>query len=261
MAYDTILYDTAPDGVATITLNRPEALNSFNKKMCAEFVDVWARVRKDPAVKAVVLRAAGDRAFCTGVDVKSMTELPDPGVGPFGEVDPGEYLGPKSNHMFKPVIAAVHGMCAGGAFYWINECDIVICSEEAHFFDPHVSFGMVCAVEPTGLLSRMPYMEVVRMALMGNDERISAETAKRFSLVTEITKREDLWSRAHEIGAAIASKPSAAIEGTVRVLWEARDMPPSMAITNSYRFTQIGNHLGQAEVNRATAPKAKWRLR
>jgi enoyl-CoA hydratase/carnithine racemase len=256
MKFETILYDAGGDGVATITINRPEAMNSFDHQMGDEFKQAWAHIREDDNVRAVVLRAAGDRAFGTGVDVRKGWVRKD--QSPFDQRDPGEMLGPKHNQVWKPVVAAVHGLCCGGAFYWINESDIVICSEEAQFFDPHTTFGMVCAVEPIGLLSRMPLGEVMRMALMGNDERISAATALRISLVTEVVAREKLWTRAHEIAASIAAKPAVAIQGTVRAIWEGLDLPRSLAVTNALKYCQLGNPIGTAQVNRATAPKAKW---
>jgi enoyl-CoA hydratase/carnithine racemase len=256
-AYETILYEVGDDGVATITLNRPERLNAFSRPMGKEFRDVWARIKWDDRVRAVVLRAAGDRAFSTGADVKE-GGWADKSVGPFDQEDPGPSLGPKQNQVWKPVICAVQGMCAGGAFYWLNEADVIICSEGAQFFDPHVTFGMVCAVEPTGLLGRIPLGEIMRMILLGNDERISAETALRISLVTEVTPREQLWERAHQLAAVIAAKPAAAIQGTVKAVWEARDLPPSTAIKMALTYTQLGNALGQAEVDRWSVPKAKW---
>ena len=256
--YQTILYEAAPDGVATITLNRPDRMNSFNQQMLNEFVAVWKQVSETDSVRAVVLRAAGERAFCTGVDVK---EGIDRTSSPFRDEDPSTSLGPKSNRVWKPIICAVHGMAAGGGFYFINESDIVICSEEAQFFDPHTSFGMVCAVEPVGLLGRMPRGEISRMVLMGNDERISSATAQRLGLVSEVTPRDQLWARAHEIAALVAAKPAIAIQGTVRALWESRDLPHSQAIINALKYCQIGNELGTAEVNRATAPKAKFKVR
>ena len=81
--------------------------------------------------------------------------------------------------MWKPLIVAVHGMCAGGAFYWLNECDVAICSDDATFFDPHTTYGMASALEPAALLRRISFGEVMRMALFGNDERISAARALR----------------------------------------------------------------------------------
>lgn len=257
---ETLLYETTDDGVATITLNRPDVLNAFNHQMGADFRAVWGEVKTDKAVKAVVLRASGDRAFSTGADVKA-GGWADPTLSPFDQIDPGPSLGPKQNDVWKPIVCAIQGMCAAGAFYWVNEADVVICSEEATFFDPHVTYGMVCAVEPTGLLGRIPMGEIMRMILLGNDERIGAQTALRMSLVTEVTPRDRLWERAHQLAASMASKPSAAIQGTVRAMWEARDLPQTLAVKNALKYTQLGNKHGQAEIDRWNMPKAKWVLR
>jgi enoyl-CoA hydratase/carnithine racemase len=259
MDYETILYETSDDHVATITINRPDAMNSFNKQSCDEFAHVWKRVRNDDDVHAIVLRAAIEcRAFCTGVDVKTSYGYNE-NENPFNRQDPGEFLGPKQNKVWKPVICAVHGMAAGGAFYWINECDIVICSDDAQFFDPHVTFGTTTACEPIGMLRRIPMGEAMRIALMGNDERVSAETALRISLVTEVVPKQDLWARAHEIAAGIAAKPSVATQGTVRSIWESQDSPPSEALKWGFHYAMIGNAV--AAVDRSKQPKAKWTLR
>jgi enoyl-CoA hydratase/carnithine racemase len=103
---------------------------------------------------------------------------------PFSAEDPGQYLGAKQNRVWKPLICAVHGMCAGGAFYWLNEADIIICSEEATFFDPHTTYGMVSALEPVGLARRIPLGEVMRIALFGLDERMSSARALGIGLVS-----------------------------------------------------------------------------
>jgi enoyl-CoA hydratase/carnithine racemase len=260
MNYETILYETSQDGVATITLNRSDRLNAFNHKMGEEFRDVWGQVKRNKDVRAVVLRAAGDRAFSSGADVKE-GGWADKSLPPFDWEDPGPSLGPKQNSVWKPVICAVHGIAAAGAFYWLNESDIIICSEDAQFFDPHVTFGMVSAVEPTGMLGRIPLGEIMRMILLGNDERISAQTALRISLVSEVTSRELLWERAHQLAAIIAAKPAAATQGSVKAVWEARDLPPSVAVKVALTYTQLGNPLGEAEVDRWSVPKAKWNLR
>jgi enoyl-CoA hydratase/carnithine racemase len=250
MSYETILFEQGEDKVATITINRPEALNSFTRKMCEEFREVWERIRSDNTINAVVLRASPGRAFCPGVDVRG-------GGGNvlmyddlFAQVDPGEYLGPKANKLWKPVVTAVHGMCAGGAFYWVNESDIVICSEEATFFDPHVTYGMVAALEPIGLRQRIPLADVLRMALLGNDERIGAETAKRLSLVSEVVALDRLWTRAHELAAKIAAKPAVAIQGTTRAIWESLDAGRTIALQMGLKYTQVGNASGTQQVNR-----------
>ena len=254
--YQTIIFEKSEDKVATITINRPAAANSFNKQMCLEFREVWERIRIDHDVNAVVLRAAPGRFFSTGVDVRDGTNLDIETASVFmyddlfAKVDPGEYLGPKQNRLWKPVVMAVHGMCAGGALYWVNEADLVICSEDATFFDPHSTYGNVAALEPIGLRHRVPLSEVLRMALMGNDERIGAETALRISLVTEVTKREDLWERAHDLAAKIAAKPSVATQGTVRAIWESLDVGRSIALQTGLKYCQLGVGRGTAEVDR-----------
>jgi enoyl-CoA hydratase/carnithine racemase len=251
----TLLYETGTNHVATITINRPEALNSFSLKMTEEFEWLWRHIRDDESVHAVVLRAAPGRAFSTGLDLKgpSITTLTS---NPWNQIDPGERLGPKTLHCWKPVIVAVHGMCAGGAFYWINEADIVICSDDATFFDPHVTFGRVAAVEPIGLSYKIGFQEVMRMALLGNDERIGAQTALRIGLVTEITTLEGLWPRAAELAAVIASRPTVAIQGSVRALWESLDLSRRAAIQRALSYTQVGNAAGKAQVDQAATLKS-----
>lgn len=251
MQFETILVDKA-DHVATVTINRPEALNSFTKQMLSEFGQLWHDIAQDDSIHAVVLRAAPGRAFSTGVDVKLTRE---PGEAIMHEnvwtaEDPGDKLGPKANRCWKPVITAVHGMAAGGAFYWINESDIIIASEDATFFDPHVTYGMTAALEPIGATYRMPLGDVLRMALLGNDERISAQTALRIGLVSEVLPLDQLWARADELARTIAAKPPAATQGTVRAIWESLDLPRSTALQVALKYCQVGNPIGTAQVDR-----------
>lgn len=252
MKYETIIVDIA-DKIATITINRPEAMNSFTAQMMVEFEHLWGQIAKDDNVHVAVLRAAPGRAFSSGVDVKAAR---DPGGSVMHEnvwvaEDPGNKLGPKSCKCWKPVIAAVHGICAGGAFYWINESDIVIASEDATFFDPHVTYGMTAALEPIGLTYRLPLGDVLRMALLGNDERISAATAMRIGLVSEVLPPDQLWDRAHHLAKIIAAKPLAATMGTLRAIWDSLDMPRSVALATALKYCQIGNAVGVPQVDRA----------
>lgn len=257
--YDTILYDIDVEAhVATITLNRPDRMNAFNRTMCHEVRDAWHRVKADPAVHAVVLRAAGDRAFCAGLDVREPYGQP---ADVWNHEDPGELLSPKWQKCWKPVVCAVQGICTAGALYFVNESDIVICSEDATFFDSHVTFGLVSAIEPIGLMRRVGLAETLRMALTGNDERISAATALRISLVTEVVERAELWARAHEIACAIARKPTAATQGTVRAIWESLDKPYRAGVEQGLAYTRIGNPIGMAEVDRTAVAKTTPRVR
>jgi enoyl-CoA hydratase/carnithine racemase len=208
--------------------------------MAREITEAWSRVRDDDDIRAAVLQANGDRAFCTGIDIKEGAWWADDNV--WNQNDPGASLGAKHHKVWKPVVAAVHGMCAGGGQYFVNDADIVICSDDATFFDPHANSGLVSALEPIGLLYRgVPLGDVLRWALTGNEERIGAETALRLGLVTEVVSRERLRERAREIADGIARRRPEAVQGTVRAIWEALEMTRAMALQNGLSYTQIGN--------------------
>jgi enoyl-CoA hydratase/carnithine racemase len=246
-----ILFDVA-DNVATITLNRPDSLNSFNNDMAADMQWAWETVRDTDDIHCVVLQANGDRAFSTGVDIRS-ADLWFMKDNAFNSFDPGETLGPKLRYkVWKPVVAAVHGLCAGGGQYFLNESDIIICSDDAVFFDPHANVGIVSALEPIGMLHRgMPLGDVLRWALMGSEERITAATALRLGLVTEVVPRSELRIRARQIAASIAARNPRAIQGTVRAIWESLDMTRAAALQNGMAYTHIGN------APRSTPPRPK----
>lgn len=259
MEFQTIIVDSS-DRVATVTINRPTAMNSFTRRMLDEFAFLWRSIAEDDDIHAVVLRAAEGRAFSTGADVRAPRDDESALMhhNLWTALDPGDYLGPKHNRCWKPVVCAVHGMAAGGAFYWLNESDIIICSDDATFFDPHVTYGMTAALEPIGATYRMPLGDVLRMTLLGNDERISAETALRIGLVTEVVPQARLWQRADELARKIAAKPPAATQGSVRAIWESLDMPRSIALQAGLKYCFLGNPIGTAQVDRfAIMDKAK----
>ncbi len=242
--YETVLFDVGSDHVATITLNRPEVMNCFNQQMLDEFGDIWRRCRGDDDIHAVVLRAAGDQAFSTGVDRKQ-GRFRHP--NPLSEDDPGFWLGAKQNKVWKPLVLAIHGLFAGGAFYWLNECDVAICSEDAAFFDPHTTYGMASALEPAALLKRIPFGEVMRLALFGNDERISAAKALDIGLVSEVVGRDQLWSRAHTLAHRLAEKPPLAVQGTVKAVWDSLSMTIEASRSVPLIYTQLINPITKTE--------------
>jgi E-phenylitaconyl-CoA hydratase len=241
MEREAILFDVA-DNVATITLNRPDSLNSFNKAMADDMTWAWETVRDTDEIHCAIIQANGERAFCTGVDIKGDSSwfMKD---NVWNAFDPGYLLAPKVHHrVWKPVVTAAHGLCAGGAQYFLNEADIVICSDDTVFFDPHANVGIVSSLEPIGMLHRgVPLGDVLRWALMGNEERITAETALRLGLVTEVVTREQLRDRAREIAQSIARRNPKAIQGTIRAIWESLDTTRTAALHNGLSYTQIGN--------------------
>ena len=259
-SYETLLVDLA-DGVLTVTLNRTDSANSFNHAMIRDFNQLWDEARRADDVRSIVLCAAEGKAFCTGVDIHQGWRAEGEVPAPFDYDDPGEWLGPKSNRVWKPFVVAVHGMAAGGAFYWLNEDDIVICSEEATFFDPHLKFGKLSSVEPIGMLGRIPYQEISRMVLMADDERISAETALRISLVTEVVALDQLRHRAHEIAANIAMREPIPTQGSVKALWEAQSLPRDQAIARAVQYVQISKTSAEVKPAPASLKAKPWTVR
>lgn len=245
MDFDTVTLEVA-DHVATITLNRPHVLNAFNQRMCDEFEAIWSRLRTDDDVRVVVLQGAGERAFCTGVDVKEGIDKPD---NPWVRRDPSAQLGPKTNGVWKPLVCAIHGLVAGGALYFVNEADIVICADDLSLFDPHVDGGRVSALEPIGLRHRLPFGAVARLALLGGDERMDAATALRLGLVSEVVPPGELRIRARQLAVTIAAKPPVAVQGTLRALWQSLDLTRSQALSVGLLYPLLGNPLGRAQAN------------
>ena len=242
MDLETIRYehDTAT-AVATVTLDRPDRHNAFTDRMCDELSGVWRAVRTDDSVRAVILTGSGDEAFCTGLD---RSEIPsDAGsytFSPFTYDDPGRRLGPRSNGLWKPVIGAVNGMACGGAFYLLGEVDFIIAADHATFFDPHVTYGMPAVYEPTLMLSRMPLTEVLRMSLLGNHERLSAERAHQVGLVSEVVPAADLLDAARWAASAIASQPPTAVQATLRTIWAAHEVSRQQALDLGSTFLALG---------------------
>ena len=201
--YECLLYEEA-DGIATVTLNRPDKHNSFSPTQIAEIEDVWKKLRFNDDVACVIVTGAGERAFSSGIDLTHAHPQP---VSKMIIDDPMLRIGPKTNDMWKPVIAAVNGMACGGAFYILGEVEFIIASENATFFDPHVTHGMPCIYEPILMLQRMPIGEIMRLSLLGRHERMSAKRAYEIGLVSEVVPFDGLMEAARWSAEVIASAP------------------------------------------------------
>ena len=149
MELETITCEVA-DGVAVVTLNRPDRYNAFNGTMQEELRATWQSLRTDDDVRCVIVTGAGEKAFCTGIDRDDVpVEEGEYTFDPYTYDDPGRFIGPRSQGLWKPVIAAVNGMACGGAFYLLGEVDFIIAAAHATFFDPHVTYAMPAVFEPT----------------------------------------------------------------------------------------------------------------
>ncbi|MEE2665571.1 MAG: enoyl-CoA hydratase-related protein [Myxococcota bacterium] len=228
MSYETVLYDVS-DRIATITLNRPEVLNAVSKQMQRELYEAFQSAEQDPEVWTVIVTAAG-RGFCPGADVGAISEsgkvsYAEPYLGSYPQWEPPREATPPFREMAKPIVCAVNGVCCGAGLDLITTSDIVIASEKASFFDPHVSIGLVSAREMARLARVLPFNICMRMALMGKHERMDAERAYQLGLVSEVVEHERLGERAREIAQTINQNAPLAVRGTRLALRKGQGLP------------------------------------
>ncbi len=217
--FEALIYEKV-EGIAYVTLNRPERLNAVNQRMMDELNYTWEDIREDPGVQVVILTGAG-RGFSSGRDMKEAAEERE--TEAFYSYRPYRYswntsMSPKAHYVFKPVIVAVNGVCAPFGLEFVSEGDIIICSENASFVDTHVSVG-VMVHSAMALSKRVPYNHIMRMGLMGSHERTSAQRAYEIGLVTEVTSPEQLMPRATEIAKTIMLNSPAAVQASVEAMW------------------------------------------
>lgn len=247
--------------VATLTLNRPTRHNAFDLAMARELQRVWQEVKRDPEVVCVVVTGAGDRAFCTGMDV---ADVGNADVAESADASraqtPWSRLTAVQNRCWKPVVTAVNGMCCGGGLHFVADSDLVLCSDTASFFDTHVKVGLVAGLEPVGLARRIPLEAVLRMSLLGGSERLDAAEALRIGLVGEVCASGELLRRAQELAAKIAEHSPTALMRTKRAIWEGLDAGLEPALDHAWKIVQEHNdHPDLAEGARAFVEKRKPR--
>lgn len=237
--------------------NRPDVRNAMNSAMRDEFTDAWQELDDDPEVRVIVHTGNG-RDFQTGVDV---TEIATDGVGFERYRDSMENFTLSftawQSKVWKPVITAVNGICAGGGFHWVAEADIVIAASDAQFFDPHVSVGQVVSIEAIALIRKMPAEAVMRMAFMGKYERMEPARALQLGMISEIVDPpEKLRERAQEIGETIARNSPAAMAATKKALWGALEHGLTDACkVGAQHLVSMWGHPDQDEGPKAFAEK------
>jgi enoyl-CoA hydratase/carnithine racemase len=241
--------------------NRPDQLNAMNARMRDEFADAWLELDSDPAVRVIVHTGEG-RAFQTGVDV---SEIATDGVGMQRYRQSVEdfdlHFTAWHQRVWKPVITAVNGICCGGGFHWIADADIVIAASDAVFFDPHVSVGQVVALEAIGLIRKMPVEPVMRMALVGRHERVSAVRAYELGMISQVVDPPAaLRDEAQALAETIARNSPAAMAATKRALWGALEAGLTDASRAGAReLVSLWGHPDQDEGPRAFAERREPR--
>ncbi len=228
MDFTTIRYEVE-DRIATIILDRPDQLNALSPHMVAELRDAYAAAEADDDVWILLVTGRG-RAFCTGADVGEIPEdgrvvYDEPYLSTYPQWEAPQEGTPPFRSMTKPILVAVNGICCGAGLDWVTTGDIVIASDRAEFFDPHVSIGLVSGREVVRLARALPTNIAMRMALMGRHERMSATRAFDLGLVSEVVPHEQLLERAVELAGIVNRNAPLAVRGTRLAIRRGLDLP------------------------------------
>jgi len=248
--------------IGWLVFNRPDALNALDALMFEELERAWLELDADPTVRVIVNTGEG-RAFQTGVDVRQMSQDRE-ALKKFSRQTRDADLRFTAWHLGvrKPVIAAVNGLCAGGGLHFVADADIVIAASDAELFDPHVSTGQVTAYEGITLARKSPMEPILRMALIGNGERLSAARAFQLGICSEVADPPaQLRDAARTLAEKIARNSPAAMAATKRALWMALEAGLTEASRSGAQdLAGMWGHPDQEEGPRAFAAQrdAEW---
>lgn len=217
------------DGVATVTLNRPEAMNAIDPPMRRELCSLWERIHTDPEIRVAVITGAGPRSFCTGSDLKKTLPIPEtPAQQIFGDV-PGSGSLIANLRTDKPLIAAINGFAMGGGMELALACDIRICSDNARFALSEVRVGSMPGAGGTVRLPRYVARSDAMLMLLTGDQ-FGAADALRMGLVSRVCPLPDLRQEALSIARRIASNAPLSVRAVKRMVTQGQDMPLAAAI-------------------------------
>jgi len=220
-AFDTIIYEKK-DGIAFVTLNRPEAFNAVNIRMRDELYEILPAIDEDPEVKVAIFRGAGDNAFSAGADIKEFCTAPSQAIARSVRWERdlwGQFL-----NVSKPLIAAIHGYALGGGLEITMCCDIRFASEDSRFGLPEVSIGMVPTAGGTQTMPRiLPMGATLRLILTG--EIINAPEAHRIGLIHHIVPRAELINSTENMAMKIMSRGQTAVKSAKEAIKRGLDLP------------------------------------
>ncbi|MBL7494122.1 enoyl-CoA hydratase/isomerase family protein [Frankia sp. AgB1.9] len=232
--------------VLVVTLDRQQRMNALSQRIQTTLRETWTSLRTDRTIRAIVITAAGRRAFCTGMDLQDFAERGGP-----REINPDVHAElrqtPLECDVWLPTIVAVNGVCTGAGFHFVADADVVVASTDAWFVDTHVSVGQVAAIEPITLLPRIGLGNALRLAVLGRKGRIDAAEALRISLVDEVVEPDRLLERALELADIAASGSPAAIEASKRAIRSAVERPMAQAM--QYGWDLLIEHRAHPDCN------------
>jgi enoyl-CoA hydratase len=236
MSEPAVLYDKQ-DGVATITMNRPEVRNALNGEMLCRLADAWQDVNDDPAVRVAILTGAGEQAFCAGADLGKLIPMMQglrPTENEFDERIKADfsiiYKGLLRNfEVVKPIIAAVKGFCVAGGTEILQTTDIRVAADDARFAIAEVKRGLF----PMGgstvrLVRQIPWAIAMEILLTG--EQFSAAEAHRIGLINKVVPAKRVLEEARRYAEVICENGPLAVQAVKRSVLAASGLPLEKAL-------------------------------
>jgi enoyl-CoA hydratase/carnithine racemase len=224
--YETLVVERRGP-VGWLVFDRPDRGNAMDATMLAELERAWVALDGDDDVRVIVNTGNGT-AFQTGLDVVQLAEDRDALREQSRRTrDAALRLTAWHNDVWKPVIAAVNGVCAGGGLHFVADADVVVMASDATLLDPHVSIGQVSAYETIGLARKSPMESIMRMALTGRHERITAARGYQLGICSQVVDPPSaLRDAVQSLGETIALTPLDELRSKKRALWAALEDAP-----------------------------------
>jgi len=232
-AFATVDYEKYADGVAVLTLSRPEALNAFNVQMRDDVYAVLEAVRDDRDVRGLLVRGAGDRAFCAGADLTEFGSAPSQVIARQVRWERdvwGLWLSTD-----KPMVAAIHGYCLGSGVEIASVCDMRVAADNAVFGMPEVGLGLIPAAGGTQLLPRLLGPgRALEVLLSGR--RFTAGDALRYGFIMRAVPADVLETTALTLLRTVIEAPSTALAAAKRAVREGLDLPLAQGLALELRL-------------------------
>lgn len=208
------------DAVAWATIDNTARANAMSSSMGEDLRRFWERVRTDPDIRVAVVTGAGDRHFCGGIDLQGVADRGDTNtsVHPY---DQSVHWTSRNERVWKPMICAVNGVCAGSGLQFVSDADLVVASDTASFTDPHVDVGMVGGLENIGLVYRMGLGGALALTLLGKSFRMPAERAHQLGLVDFLVGPDELEETAQRLASDIAQVSPQAASYSLQAIWRS----------------------------------------
>jgi len=237
------------DGIAVITINRPERLNAMDAEHYAALSQAWTKVRDDPQIRVAIVTGAGERAFTVGADLKSFVSAP-PELSQMW-LTQRDLLLNRGLEVWKPVIAAVNGHCIGGGMTLLLGTDIRVAASHASFGLAEVKRGVIAGNGGTQrIIKQLPHAIAMELLLTGDS--IDAETALRWGLVNRVVPLAELMPVAREFASRIARNAPLAVQAAKELALRSRDLD----LASGLRLEQLVNRMLQFSDDAKEGPAA-----